>query len=243
MIRAEHEGGITRLVLSRPDKRNALTPHMLDTLRAHASDAARSGAVVLCGEGPVFCAGFDLGMCAEAPDGSAMRALLTGLSGVIRALRDLPIPVVAAVQGAAIAGGCALLGGADIVVCDRRAKLGYPVLRIGVSPAVSDPFLRLAVGDGPCRTRLLDPDLITGEQAARLGLVHDLVDRPEDVTPRALDWARTLAGKPREAFSATKAWLREIESITTADRALEASLALTGSDEEQRLLAAAARRT
>lgn len=241
MIRVEHDGRVARIVLARPDKRNALTPDMLGALRAGAAEAAgTAGALVLCGEGAVFCAGFDLVMCRDAPDGSVMRALLAGLSEVIEVLRALPVPVVVAAHGAAIAGGCALLGGADVVVADRAAKIGYPVVRIGVSPAVSAPFLRLAVGNGRCRVRQLDPGLVSGVEAARLGLVHELVDQPEGVGLRAAEIARALADKPAHAYAATKAWLNEVDGLGASPaRALNVSLALAGSTEEQRLLNAA----
>ncbi len=240
MIRIERDGRLVVVVLDRPDQRNALTSEMLDVLRRSASEAARdAAALVLRGEGPVFCAGFDLKLCRETPDGSAMRALLTGLSEAIATLRGLPIPVVVAAHGAAIAGGCALLGGADVVVADRGAKLGYPVVKIGVSPAVSAPFLRLNVGDGAARARLLDSGLISGEEAARMGLVHELVDLPEDVLPRAIEEARALAEKPAHAIAATKRWLNEIDPIGDGGRrALDVSLGLAGSEEERVRLAA-----
>ncbi len=240
MIRLEHDGSVAILVLDRAGKRNALTPEMLNALRERSREAAGTArALVIRGEGAVFCAGFDLKVCRDAPDGSVMRALLTGLSEAIVALRGLPIPVVAAAHGAAIAGGCALLGGADVVVADRGAKVGYPVVKIGVSPAVSAPFLRLGIGDGATRARMLDPNLIGGEEAAWIGLVHELVDQPDQVLPRALEVARSLAEKPPGAISATKRWLGEIEAIgDRAPVALEASLGLAGGDEERARLQA-----
>ena len=238
MIGVEHDGPVACVTLKRPDQRNALTPEMLDALAdaARATPASGARALLLAGEGRVFCAGFDLTLCRESPDGSAMRALLTGLSGAIIAMRDLPIPVVLACHGAAIAGGCALLGGADVVVADRGAKLGYPVVRLGVSPAVSAPFLRTAVGDGACRTRLLDTDLIDGVRAHEVGLVHELVGSREEVLPRALRVARALAGKPAWAVAATKRWCNELAPTNGAQRALGVSLSLTGGEEEQTLL-------
>lgn len=240
MIRVEHDGPVAALVLDRADKRNALTPAMLAALRECAVEAAKSArALLIRGEGPVFCSGFDLRLCRDAPDGSVMRALLAGLSDAIMTLRSLPIPITAAAHGAAIAGGCALLGGVDLVVADRDAKLGYPVVRIGVSPAVSAPFLGASIGPGAARARLLDSGLIDGAEAARLGLVHHLVDRPEDVLPRAAETARALADKPGGAVAATRAWLLELERIgDDAVRSLGVSTALAGGDEERSRLAA-----
>lgn len=249
MIRLEQIGPVALLLLDRPDRRNALTPDALGAMVAAAgslADSGGAGALILAGEGPVFCAGFDLSLCRGAPDGSAMRALLAGLSRAIRTLRALPIPVVVAAHGAAIAGGCALLGAGDVVVTDQGAKLGYPVVRLGISPAVSAPFLRLAVHDGPARERLLDPALITGAEAARIGLAHECVEHAKDVRPRALEIAHALAAKPRGAMAATKAWLSKIEGTHIphlAERALNVSLSLAGGAEEAARLAELWRKT
>lgn len=231
------------ITLNRPDKRNALTPDMLAALlaqirAAHADPHAR--ALVLAGSGDAFCAGFDLALCKAAPDGSVMRSLLSSLSSVIVALRALPFPVVLAAHAAAIAGGCALLGGADIVVTDRHAKLGYPVLRLGVSPAVSAPFLRLRLTDAHARARLLDPALISGSHAHQLGLADELVDSPSAVLPRAVELARQLAAHPAVAVRAVRSLLLDLEAVETRSlhtRALAASLALVGTAEERERLA------
>lgn len=244
MIRVDilDNGRVTALMLNRPGRRNALTPGGLSQL----ADAARaagdtSRVVLLAGEGKVFCAGFDLTLCRESPDGAVMRELLRALSHAVRTLRNLPIPVVAAAHGAAIAGGCALLGGADIVVTDMHAKLGYPVLRLGVSPAVSAPFLMPAVGSGPARELMLNPAFITGSDAHKMGLAHELVPEPDDVTARARQIASELADKPAVGLAATKRLLNQLDRTDSEEIAREAlgvSLALTGGDEERRLLPA-----
>ena len=174
---------VAPMLLDRREKRNALTPDMLENIRKCAdhlhTEHDRPRAVVLAGEGEAFCAGFDLSLCKDDP--LAMAALLTKLSAAIRTLRRLPMPVVVAAHTAAIAGGCALLAGADFVVTNREAKLGYPVVRLGISPAVNAPMLRLCIGDGRTHERLLDPTLISGEEALRIGLAHECVDEPAQV--------------------------------------------------------------
>lgn len=237
MIRIADEGLIRTITLARADKRNALTPEMLGGIRAavHGTGPG-TRVIVLAGDGQVFCAGFDLALCARHPDGSIMRALLEGLSSLITALRDFPGCVVVAAQGAAIAGGCAILGGADVVIADRAARFGYPVLRIGVSPAVSAPFLGASAGYGPARARLLDTELINAERARSIGLVHEVVDGPGDVLPRAMQVANDLAEKPPTAIAATRRWLNEIEDglrRATPAQGLAVSLGLTGGDEER----------
>jgi methylglutaconyl-CoA hydratase len=155
-------------------------------------------------------------------------------------MRACEVPVVAAAHGAAIAGACALLAGADVVVADQEAKLGYPVVRLGISPAVSAPTLAGAIGPGRARERLLDPGLIDGREGHRIGLVHELAATREEVLGRAREIALGLAGKPRGGVRATKRWLIEIErrmGASAIDReGLEASLGLVGSEEQRRLL-------
>lgn len=241
-LRLETLGRISILTIDRPAKRNALTPPMIADLAALARGAAAggTGALVLTGAGPAFCSGFDLAECRDAPDGSVMRELLTGLSGLVSTLRALPIPVVVAAHGAALAGGCAILGGGDVVLTNAEAKLGYPVVRIGVSPAVSAPFLVGMTHSGPARSRLLDPGQISGAEAVRVGLAHVCLATPEEVLPRAIQMAEELAAKPAGALHATKAWLLEQdEASRQAGEGLEASLKLTGGAEERELLSRA----
>lgn len=239
MIRRERRGAVLVLSLDRAAKRNALTPAMLARLYADVEGiAADVRAIVLAGEGSVFCAGFDLRLCAE--DGESLSHLLTELSDCVAALRRHPAPVVVAAHGAAIAGGCALLGGADVVVTDRGAKLGYPVVRLGISPAVSAPFLRAAIGAGAARARLLDPGLIDGSHAVKIGLADECVERAEGVRDRAIAIASALADKPTSGVRATKMWLNELDgALDCRDRGLAASLAIVGSEEQRRLLAGA----
>ncbi len=229
------------IVLNRPEKRNALTPGMLDELVEairSAGDDDRVNAVLLRGEGKSFCAGFDLTLCKDNSD--ALGAMLTGLSQAVRAMRRLDKPVVIAAHGHAVAGGCALLGGADLVIADRGLKLGYPVVKMGISPAVSAPFVRRTLASSATRSMLLEPELIDADRARELGLVQKLVDLPEDVTPRGQIETQKFAGKPPAAVSATRRWLTEIEGLDEdgpADRALNASLELVGSEEERERLA------
>lgn len=261
MIRVEHisvdgapDRRIALVLLDRPEKRNALTPDALANLaeiahhiragvgRADAITARRTApphAIVLAGEGPVFCAGFDLTLCRD--DARVTAALLMRLSHAVRALRRISAPVIVAAHGAAVAGGCALLGGGDIVVTDQEAKIGYPVLLLGVSPAVSAPTLTASIADSSVRRLLLDPALMRGADAVRIGLAHELVECPNEVRARAIEIASALARKPTNGIHATKRWINEIDGSAADDRfesALAASLALAGGAEERTRLEA-----
>jgi enoyl-CoA hydratase/carnithine racemase len=239
LILSSREGAVAVLSLNRPEVRNALTPEMFLDLERGMDETLADGAVralVITGEGRAFCGGFDLRRCLDDP--RVLGVLLRALHGLVERLLNIDLPVVMAAHGAAIAGGCALLGGADVVVSDESARLGYPVTPLGISPAVSAPYLRQGLHDGGARARLLDPALVSGREAARIGLVHECVAGAELVRPRALAIAAELTGKG--AIGPTKRWLRDLEGRRTPgtlrQRGLDASLGLIGSEEERRRL-------
>jgi enoyl-CoA hydratase/carnithine racemase len=222
VIRTALEAGVWVVTLDRAQKRNALTSGMIDELIAAVEGTPGEARVVLLrGEGETFCAGFDLSACRD--DDAALAAMLRALSTAVRTLRRLERPVVVAAQGAAVAGGCALLGGSDFGVTNDGPKLGYPVVRLGVSPAVSGPSLANHVGFGRARELMLNPSVIDGATAARMGLVHRSVPTPDEVESAAREIAMVLAAKPREGLVATKRWLNELEG-PDRDGAMDAAL-------------------
>lgn len=234
MISIEVHDDVNIVRLNRPAKRNSMTPDMLQALDHALKECDSKCAVVLSGVGDVFCAGFDLALCRD--DRTVLAALLRGLSECLASMRMLSVPIVLSAHGAAVAGGCALLAGADFVITNRDAKLGYPVLKLGISPAVNLPFLRQAVKDGTVRSKTLEPELFSGTRALSIGLVHEVVDSVEACEPRAIELARELGRKPSWAVSETKRWLREIAPLNGIDAALGASIALVDGEEERRML-------
>lgn len=244
------DGRIARIEFRDAARRNALDASALEALVeavARTAEATECDAVVLSGAGPAFCAGFDLAGCADDP--RRVEVLLALLSDAVGALRSLDIPVVARVQGAALAGGCALLTGCDFVVAARDAQIGYPVHRIGISPAVSVPSLFSRMGPA-ARALMMSNELLAGDAALARGLVTHCVDAAAlDQEVEALV-ARLLAKGPR-AMRATKRWIREIESRVPGDlgatpprdrlhaeAARDASLALAGGEEFATMLRA-----
>lgn len=239
MIQSETRDGVAVVTLSRVEKRNALTAPMLVQLgEAVRSIESDTRVLVLSGAGETFCAGFDLSVCRD--DDAALSNMLTALYHAVDALRRAPCPVVVAAQGAAIAGGCALLGGADFVVTNAAAKIGYPVVRLGISPAVTAPFLRACIGDAAARELLLEGLLIDGRAAQRVGLASECIDSPAEVMSRAMQLATSLASKPSAGMRATRAWLGELDGTLDAEESsagLKASLTLVGGAEQQERLA------
>jgi enoyl-CoA hydratase/carnithine racemase len=205
------EPGVVHLALNDPDRRNALGMDMFDALDAALAAVADSDdaiVVVLSGRGAAFCAGFDL--VAARRDAAVMGDFIERLGGTLRAMRRMPQVVVGAVHGAAIAGGCALVSACDMVVVSASARLGYPVHRIGVSPAVTLPTLVQAVGHGAARALVIDGELIDGRAALRMGLATRL-STDDDVLDDAMTLARTIAGYGAGGLRATKSWLNELD--------------------------------
>lgn len=241
LIVVERRGGVAGLTFNRPSQRNALSVEMMDEMIA-ALDAvaAREDAPVLLlrGNGPAFCAGFDLGAAVNRPD--VMVRYIEQLAQITRRLRRLPQVVVAAVQGAAVAGGCAIVAACDFVFAGPEAQFGYPVHRLGISPAVNIPVLRQTIGDGAAREVLLSGRLFGADEAQRLGLVSRKVASTDAVQPEAQAWCTALCEKGITALRATKQWIGELDgSLNDAafDDAMHASAQGAAESEGVALLA------
>lgn len=236
LLRVSNRDGIVTLTLNRPDFRNALSKELIfemtAALKAIAADPA-SRVLVLAGEGKSFCAGMDLKAVAKDP--YAMGDMLRELSRVSRALRRLPIPTIARVQGAAIGGGCGLMVVCDFAVVTPDAKVGYPEVDLGICPAVVAPWLVRKIGPGPARAMLLAGGTMSGAEGHARGLATHLADADTlDETVHAIA-TRLVAGGP-QALAATKAWLNELDGSlddASLDKAAEISAKLIAGEEAQ----------
>lgn len=231
---------LATVALNDPARRNAMGLPMFDALTRALSDLETNQdvhVVLLRGEGPAFSAGFDL---AEAfRDPGIMATLIERLSALLRRIRRLPQVTVAAVNGAAIAGGCAMVSACDLVVVSATAKLGYPVHRLGVSPAVTTRTLQASMGPGPARALLLGGALIDGDTAYRRGLADRLSADDETVGPDATALCEEIAGHGAQALRATKSWLNELEGAlddSGHDGPMRESATLAMTDAAQRVL-------
>ncbi len=208
-------GTVLTVTLANEAARNALSTAMFDALEravAEADSMARTGAidiVVIRARGRAFCAGFDLAEAVAEP--ALLGTFVHRLGAIVAAIRALDAIVVAAVQGPALAGGCAIVAACDIVCASRGASFGYPVHRIGVSPAVSLPTLMATCGPGAARILALSGEIVDASRALELGLVHRLAEDEAalDTMVRAL--AMDLAAKGPHALRETKRWLNRID--------------------------------
>jgi methylglutaconyl-CoA hydratase len=202
--------GVRRIMLNRPERRNAMTPEMQVELIAAMEEAAASDCrvVVFAGAGEAFCAGLDLSALQGMNDKSAAEhtADATRVARLFRTLYELPKPTIAVVHGAAIAGGTGLATGCDFTLAASGAKFGYTEVRIGFVPAVVSAFLILQVGEKQARELLLTGRLFTSEEALRLGLVTEVVEA-DRLEARLLELVGVLKENSPEALAATKGLL------------------------------------
>ncbi len=241
MLTLDIDGPIARITLDDPDRRNALSEAMFDSLMAALDDLTNRDDILvlrLDGAGRAFCAGFDLAAAVEHP--AIMGVFIRRLSDLNRSLRHASFVVIAAVQGAALAGGCAMVSACDLVVASRGTRFGYPVHRIGVTPAVTIATLQQVVGSGPARAMLMGGEIIDGGEAHRLGLVSHLVDDDTQTGPAADEIAERIAGHGPRALRETKWWLNELDGSMDDERFVGPALAsglLVEGDEAVSMLA------
>ena len=211
LVRATESNGVVTLTLNRPEARNALNLELMRALREAVERVASTPNVrvlILAGEGRSFCAGMDLKGVAADP--VVMGSMLTELAETTLALRNVHCPTIAAVQGAAIGGGCGLMVVCDFAVTHADAKLGYPEVDLGISPAVVAPWLVRKIGAGRARAMLLMGGTMSGQAGLDAGLVTHLV-AAELVQSTAVELAQRLISGGPKALAATKKWLNELD--------------------------------
>ncbi len=212
----QYHEGVYSIKLNNPDKRNALELKMFDALNGAIHETPlETNVILLQGKGKVFCSGFDMNSCAK--DVSILETYILELSKTIRNLRRLEAPVVCVAQGAAIAGGCALITGCDFVFGEVSGKYGYPVHQLGVSPAVTLPTLRQKVGDGFARHLVMSGIIIDGNQAFRSGLLSHVQQSAKLARQFGEQFATHLSKKPLHALRETKKWLNELDGSLNDD--------------------------
>lgn len=201
------KGAVRTITLNRPERRNAMTPQMQLELIAALEEATTSGcrALVLRGAGEAFCSGLDLSALQEINNKTAAeyRADAERIARLFRTLYEVTVPTIAAVRGAAIAGGTGLATICDFTLAEAAAKFGYTEVRIGFVPALVSAFLALQVGDKRARDLVLTGRLFDAAEAHRLGLVNEVLP-PDELEGRVEALARTLAANSPASLAATK---------------------------------------
>lgn len=223
-VRCEVKDMIATITLSRPGRRNALNQVMFDQLSEIVTNLERTdetGVLVIKGdEGEGFCAGDDLSELAEI-ESAAVREFLVRVQRTFSHLEDLPVPVVAAVNGHALGGGLELAMSCDVIFASEGAKLGLPETNLGIIPGLGGTIrLPRRVGLGRAREMVLSGRILDASEACRIGLVEAVF--PEDqLLDKTLEWARLIVSKSPVSMAIAKSVLNH-----GMDASLEAGLAM-----------------
>jgi methylglutaconyl-CoA hydratase len=209
------------LELNRPDKRNALNDELIAALKQGLKDAEADEnvrAVVITGAGKDFCSGADLSALQKIADASLEENLedARGLGELYKQIRYLRLPVIAAVRGRALAGGCGLAMACDIICADSTAVFGFPEVKIGFVPAMVAAIVRRNMSEKDAFAFLTLGLEMPGNELASIRLVHGLF-RDEAFYEDVLGFAAQYSKLSRSAVEMTKRLLYEIDGLSFAD--------------------------
>ena len=200
---------IRAIVLNRPERRNALTLELLNELNAAikvASEQPQERVLILRGAGAAFCTGLDL---KEAADQTKTHATAAMVAKTLITLSQTRLITIAAVHGAAVAGGAGIMSACDFVIAAEGTKIGYPEVRRGLVAGLVMTFLRRQVGERNMRELLLGSELIDANRAKEIGLVNRVVARNDLINEAQKVADSVLQGAPG-ALAQTKRLIDEL---------------------------------
>ncbi|MEP7015045.1 MAG: enoyl-CoA hydratase/isomerase family protein [Verrucomicrobiota bacterium] len=231
---------ITVVTLNRPERRNALTLELLSELIAAitvASDQSQQRVMILRGAGAAFCTGLDL---KEAADPKKAHATAEMVAKTLITISQTHLITVAAVHGAAVAGGAGIMSACDYVVAAERTKIGYPEVRRGLVAGLVLTFLRRQVRERDIRELLFGSELIDAKRAREIGLVNRVV-APKELMNEAQKFAGSVLEGAPGALGQTKKLIEELWSSSVkedVDLALKYHMQARESDEATEGIAA-----
>src|SRR5689334_9667666 len=211
------QGAVARITLNRPEKRNALNDAVIAGIKDGLKNAAKDGrvrVVVISGAGKDFCSGADLSALQKIADGSVAENAEDArlLLELFLLIRQLPLPVVAAVTGRALAGGCGLATACDLVLAASSARFGYPEVKIGFVPAMVTAILRRNVSEKRAFELITRGAEISADEAKEFGLVNQVFPDEsfaEDVNKYVGEFEKMSAS----AISLTKTLLYQMDGM------------------------------
>lgn len=211
-------GATARITLNRPEKRNALNAALIAGLKDKLCGAAkdeRVRVVVITGAGKDFCSGADLSalqkIAQATVDENAEDA--RSLLDLFLLIRQIPVPVVAAVQGRALAGGCGLASACDLVLASSSARFGYPEVRIGFVPAMVMAILRRNVSEKRAFELITRGAELSAEKAQAFGLVNEIF-ADESFADDVASYVDEFKKLSRSAVSLTKTLLYQMDGLS-----------------------------
>jgi methylglutaconyl-CoA hydratase len=223
----EITNGIATITLNRPEKRNAISAQMIADLLAALSEIERSPArvAIVTGNGKAFCSGMDLEMLSAISKQSPEQNLEDSrrMATMFRRIWRFPKPLIAAVNGPALAGGCGIAMLCDFTIASADAKFGYTEVRIGFIPALVSLFVRRQIGDKAARDLLLTGRIVEPAEAKAMGVITEIV-AADRLLARAREVAETLLAASPTSLARTKKLLRD-SSAAEVDADIERAIA------------------
>jgi methylglutaconyl-CoA hydratase len=237
-LRYEKDGAIATITLDRPDKRNAISSTMIEELLAALNAAENDSAVrvvILTGAGRAFCSGLDLETLQAIAGQTAEQNLAASrqTARMFHRLYSFPKPLITAVNGAAVAGGCGIATFSDITLAVPEAKFGYTEVRIGFIPALVSVLVRRQMGEKRARELLLTGQIIDAAEAFRLGMVTEIVPA-ENLMQRAQEVAAKFLEASPTSLRRTKRLLllyNEKEVMQEIELATQENAAIRGTED------------
>jgi methylglutaconyl-CoA hydratase len=225
-IQLAYDSGVATITLNRPEKRNAISFELIDDLLRALKEVETSDAIVLIvtGAGKAFSSGMDLEnlktLIGRTPEQNLEDSQT--MVRLFRSLYEFPKVTIAAVNGPAVAGGTGLALLCDFTLAVPEAKFGYTEVRIGFVPAIVSTFLLRQTGEKHARDLLLTGRIIGAEEAARMGLVNEIVE-PDNLMKRARELAAQLMENSPASLRATKKLLSD-HARAELDKQIEAAV-------------------
>lgn len=220
MIKYEKKDGIGIIFLNRPEKRNALHPELVSSLKGQLNDCINDEdvkIVIITGEGKSFCAGADLEYLNDLRNYSVIENEKDSesLAELFLNIYEFSKPVIAAVNGPAIAGGCGLASVCDFIVADgNKAKFGYSEVKIGFLPAIVSIFLIKKIGEGNAKQLLMSGEIIDAKRAYEMGFANYLAN---DSLEYSVELAKKLMQNSDFSMSFTKKMINLISGLSVKD--------------------------
>ena len=217
----ETSGSASILTLNRPEKRNALNDELIAALKSalrNADEDERLTSIVIRGAGKDFCSGADLSSLQKIAEASYEENLedARGLAELFAMIRGAKVPVIAAVHGRALAGGCGLATACDLVVATHSARFGYPEVKIGFVPAIVMAFLRRNVSEKIAFEMTTQGFEFSAEDAQKLGLVNRLFSE-KDFDREVMEYVSVYETVSRSAVQLCKRLLYQMDNLNFGD--------------------------
>lgn len=215
----EQSGAVVSIRLNRPDVRNAFDDSLIEALTAaFRTVPSEARAVVLSGEGKVFCAGGDLNWMRRTAEYSEEENLqdAQALAGLFLAVDECPCPVVTRVQGAAFGGGLGLVSVSDVVIAEETTRFCFSEVKLGLVPSVISQFALRKIGESAARRYFLTAEVFDAQEAHRIGLVHRVASA-ERLDDEVTDLVAAILSNGPNAVKSAKRLIRQLRGLTVEE--------------------------